>query len=94
VLPEEAADFKAPLMGRNQFDEIVRTFNFTLGSGDTLILHTDYLLQANNSKGEAYGKRRLAAALRRADTESAQSLLSSIMIDYRNFMAGSKRLDG
>ncbi|MBU0936979.1 MAG: SpoIIE family protein phosphatase [Spirochaetes bacterium] len=93
VLPEDAPDFKAPLMGRNQFDEVVSTFNFNLASGDTLILHTDYLLQANNSKGEAYGKRRLAAALRRADTESAQSLLSSIMIDYRNFMAGSKRLD-
>jgi hypothetical protein len=93
LIPADRPDFRAPAFGRDQLEQEVQVLNFSLATGDTLIMHTEYLLTARNSKGEDYGIRRLMASLRRADMESSQSLLSSIMIDFRNFMAGSKRQD-
>lgn len=93
LVPAEKSDFYAPPFGRNQLEQDVRVFDFELNSGDILLLHSTYLLNARNAKGEAYGMGRLMASLRRADMENSQSLLSSVMIDFRSFMSGSKRQD-
>ncbi|HAP43125.1 MAG: hypothetical protein A2087_02965 [Spirochaetes bacterium GWD1_61_31] len=93
LIPGDQPDFRMVPLGRNQLEEDAKCLALPLSSGDTILLFTEYLLTAKNSKGEAYGSARLAASLKRADQDSAQTLLSSIMIDYRNFLVGAKRQD-
>jgi len=93
LLPKEAAGFKLGAFGRNQLEETVVPLRFALDSGDAVILYTDALINGRNSKGEPYGIERLRHSFRRADMETAQTILSSITIDYRGFIGRMARQD-
>ena len=86
-------DFKAPPLGREGLEASVKALAFTVAPGDILLLYTDCLTEGRDRAGREYGDERLRDALRRADAESAESVLASVMIDYRNFTGGAKRAD-
>ncbi|MBU0926590.1 MAG: SpoIIE family protein phosphatase [Spirochaetes bacterium] len=82
---------RSPPFGRDDFDDGLLALRFTLSPGDALLVYTAGLVESVNAKKAAYGGARLAEAWRRADPHNAESLLASVMIDFRNFMAGSRR---
>lgn len=54
--------------------------------GDLLVLYSDGIVEAANSKGEEFGEERLCAALRRCQGESAEATRVGILRDYRAFL--------
>jgi sigma-B regulation protein RsbU (phosphoserine phosphatase) len=93
LAPKGGQDFKAPPLGREGMEISVKALAFALSPGDSILLYTDCLTEGRDKKGREYGEERLLDAFRHADTESADSILASIMIDYRNFTSGTKRSD-
>ncbi len=93
LAPKGGQDFKAPPLGREGMEISVKALAFSLSPGDVILLYTDCLSEGRDKRGVEYGEERLLEALKRADTESADSILASIMIDYRNFTSGAKRSD-
>ncbi|TFG80801.1 MAG: serine/threonine-protein phosphatase, partial [Spirochaetales bacterium] len=91
--PRDGQDFKAPPLGREGLDISVKALSFSVSDGDAILVYTDCLTEGRNTKGQEYGEDRLLEAFARADTENAESILASIMIDYRNFTAGVRRTD-
>ncbi|MBN2875459.1 MAG: SpoIIE family protein phosphatase [Spirochaetales bacterium] len=81
---------KAPPLGRDDYTADPDVIELSMRSGDALLAYTGGLVSSVNSKGVQYGAERLRAAFFRADPENADSLLASIMIDFRNYVAGSK----
>jgi len=71
----------APL-GRDDF--VPSPMELRLGRGEALLACSGGLLAGVDAKGEAYGVERLAQAFRRADDDSAESLLTSVMLDFKN----------
>lgn len=93
LAPKGGDDYKAPPLGREGLDVKVKTLSFAMGKGDCVFLYTDCLTEGRDKRGQEYGFERLVEAFRKADTETAESTLASIMIDYRNFTSGGKRAD-
>ncbi len=93
LLPKDVPGFKLPPFGRNQLDDAVVPLRFTVSEGDGILAYTDALVDSRNAKGEAYGIERLRHSFRRADMETAQTILSSIMIDYRGFIGRMTKQD-
>ena len=81
---------KAPPLGRDDFTLGSAGLGLTASPGDALFLHTAGLAGSANSRLIQYGMDRLTDAFAKADPDSAESMLASVMIDFRNFMAGSK----
>ncbi|MBP7263977.1 MAG: SpoIIE family protein phosphatase [Spirochaetia bacterium] len=90
---KDGQDFKAPPLGREGLEVNVKALAFSMLPGDALLLYTDCLTEGRNARGVEYGEERLMEALGRADDENAESILASIMIDYRNFTAGARHTD-
>ncbi len=65
----------------------------TLQSGETLILYTDGVTDANNASGEFYGVERLHAQAARLKGKSAQALLDSLLASIDDFVAGELHFD-
>ncbi len=82
---------KAPPLGRDDFEARVGALAFSAKPGDALLVYTAGLVNGANAKGAPYGVERLSEAFARADPDSAESTLASLMIDYRNYLAGSRR---
>ncbi len=82
---------RIPPLGRDDFDAASGALGFTAARGDALLVYTAGLASGVNARREPYGVERLAEAFGRADPENAESMLASVMIDYRNFLSGAKR---
>jgi sigma-B regulation protein RsbU (phosphoserine phosphatase) len=93
LAPKGGQEFKAPPLGREGMEVSVKALAFALSPGDVILLYTDCLTEGRDKRGREYGEERLLDAFKRADTESADSILASIMIDYRNYTSGAKRSD-
>jgi serine phosphatase RsbU (regulator of sigma subunit) len=91
VVKPKTAYRKAPPLGRDDFDIGVGTLGFSMAAGDALLVSTAGLAGCVNSKGVPFGFERVTEAFRRADPENAESLLSSVMMDFRNHLAGARR---
>ncbi|MGA2482100.1 MAG: PP2C family protein-serine/threonine phosphatase [Candidatus Acidiferrales bacterium] len=61
--------------------------------GDTLLLYTDGLTEAENPHGEEYGIDRLQGLAARHHGNAPERLLAECLADLRNFSGGSKRTD-
>jgi serine phosphatase RsbU (regulator of sigma subunit) len=90
VRPKDGAK-RIPPLGKHDMSGSVGALGFSMASGDALLLYSAGLAACVNGKGEAYGAERLATAFGRADPENAESMLTSVMIDFRNYVAGAKR---
>ncbi len=91
VVRPKTAYRKAPPLGRDDFDIGVGTLGFSMAPGDALFVSTAGLAGCVNPKGIPFGFERVTEAFRRADPENAESMLASVMMDFRNHLAGAKR---
>jgi sigma-B regulation protein RsbU (phosphoserine phosphatase) len=82
---------KAAPLGRGDFEDTVAASSMSVSRGDALLLYSRGLVESQSARGETYGHSRLARAFSEADPDSAESVLASVMIDYRKFMARAPR---
>jgi len=62
-------------------------------SGDTIILYTDGIIEAENPEGEAFGEERLEGLLNKYSHFSAQEMCESLIEEVKNFQAGRQQFD-
>ncbi|MBI5186894.1 MAG: SpoIIE family protein phosphatase [Nitrospinae bacterium] len=63
--------------------------NHRFSPGDRLIIHTDGIIEAENSSGEIYGAERLLECIRENGTFPLAELKTRIINDVRNFAGGA-----
>lgn len=85
-------DVGSMLLGLQMDIEITET-TWSLTEDDTILLATDGLTEARNSRGELYGKDRLRRLLEDSRDESLQGLVSSLLKDVDRFAAGAPQTD-
>jgi phosphoserine phosphatase RsbU/P len=61
--------------------------------GEVLLLYTDGVTEAENAGRTLYSRQRLAAALAKAPTVDAQSLVRAVIDDLRRFVGGAEQAD-
>ncbi len=64
-----------------------------LEPGETLVAYSDGVLECRNTSEEEFGVDRIVAALRRADSSSAQSTLMMLLATLQDFANGSLLCD-
>jgi serine phosphatase RsbU (regulator of sigma subunit) len=76
------------------FDDLQVTSQIhVLESGDSLLLYTDGITEAENPEGELYGMERLTQSLRKAGHNPPESRLTSLLQDMNEFSAGAQSQD-
>lgn len=65
----------------------------TLAPGDTLLIYSDGLTDAQSQNGDFYGLERLQAAVEANAGRSAQQMLDAILADVRQFVGDAPRFD-
>jgi sigma-B regulation protein RsbU (phosphoserine phosphatase) len=68
-------------------------FTIDLKSGDTLLLYTDGLVEANNEKNEIFGRSRVTEALARGPQTSADAIAQHVLEEMRKFCGNQKQRD-
>jgi sigma-B regulation protein RsbU (phosphoserine phosphatase) len=63
-------------------------YYLTTEPGDLLVLYTDGVTEAHNSRGEEFGRNRLAEAVRRHRELSARDLISAVKTDVLEWTEG------
>jgi len=64
-----------------------------LDAGDTLLLYTDGITEANNPSGEMFGETRLAELVRNQAKSPAKELVRLIWQEVQDFLAGQAPVD-
>lgn len=64
-----------------------------LEAGDIMVCCTDGILEANNTEDEEYGTERLAEAIARHRTKSAQAIVEAVMDEVNAFSVGGINID-
>jgi sigma-B regulation protein RsbU (phosphoserine phosphatase) len=64
-----------------------------LENGDSLLLYTDGITEAENPEGELYGMDRLTQSLRKTGNNPPEARLSSLLQDMNEFSAGAQSQD-
>jgi serine phosphatase RsbU (regulator of sigma subunit) len=76
------------------FDDLQATSRIQpLGTGDSLLLYTDGITEAENPQGELYGMERLTLSLGKASVNSPEVRLTSLLADMNEFSAGARNQD-
>lgn len=76
------------------FDDLqAETRSQPLESGDSLLLYTDGITEAESPEGELYGMERLVSSLRKTDQNTPEVRLESLLTDLDGFSAGAQRQD-
>jgi serine phosphatase RsbU (regulator of sigma subunit) len=68
-------------------------FTIELKSGDTLLLYTDGLVEANNEKNEIFGRSRVTEALARGPQRGADAIAQHVLEEMRKFCGNQKQRD-
>lgn len=76
------------------FDELQATSRIQdLEKGDSLLLYTDGITEAENLEGELYGMERLTRSLGKAVEDPPEERLASLLKDMNEFSAGAQSQD-
>ncbi|MDE3161463.1 MAG: SpoIIE family protein phosphatase [Acidobacteriota bacterium] len=70
-----------------------RAEQVVLDEGDTLVLYTDGLTEAANSREEEYGSERLIRVLARGASHPPRELIAECLTDLSSFLAGASLSD-
>lgn len=69
------------------------TLECDLSPDDTLVLYTDGVTESMNAAGEEFGQERLVEVVSHYRTQSAQSMVRSIVMDLEGFSSGEQHDD-
>ncbi len=75
------------------FRENINELSVTLNKGDILVLFTDGVVEATNSRGSFYGDARLKSILKRSSRLSADKIIKALSVDLMKFGEGSEPHD-
>ncbi len=89
--PEDDSAFRLTPLARNQIEGDIRVLKISLAAGDILVLCSPGFATGTNPRGEQYGIDRVRESLRKSDKESADTILLSLLADYRNFITQQVR---
>ncbi|MDO8494749.1 MAG: SpoIIE family protein phosphatase, partial [Deltaproteobacteria bacterium] len=64
-----------------------------LSKGDMIVFYTDGLLVARNKNGEAFGEKRLVAAMQKNGAKTADAILNELLLVWKSFIGGIKPKD-
>jgi sigma-B regulation protein RsbU (phosphoserine phosphatase) len=74
-------------------DACFECVNTTIHAGDTIIVYTDGITDAENPQGEMFGKVRLGALIRDIHESTAAGVTGRIVETIRDFTAGAPQAD-
>lgn len=77
----------------NVFERVTKDLAFTLESGDCLLLYTDGVNEALDSKGQEYGEERLHAMLSQQAPHGPQAVIDGLISDVDRFLGGKRGHD-
>ncbi|MFC5051213.1 SpoIIE family protein phosphatase [Rubritalea spongiae] len=75
------------------FDRITRLHEFDLEEGDTLLLYTDGVTEANNLAEDEFGAERMVEILKESSSEGVESVLKNLMKSINSFVSGALQSD-
>ena len=75
------------------FREHINELSIQLNKGDILVLFTDGVVEATNSRGRFYGDARLQSVLKRSSKLSANKIIKALSDDLMKFGEGSEPHD-
>lgn len=75
------------------FDRITRLHEFELQQGDTMLLYTDGVTEANNSAEDEFGLERMVNVLKKSSSEGVEEVLGSLMKSIDGFVSGALQSD-
>lgn len=75
------------------FSRIVKDHKMEMETGDIILLYTDGLIEALNTKGEEFGFDRFIQAFEDAKGDSADEVLASVIGEIDNFSQGTNATD-
>lgn len=73
--------------------EFVKTQEITFTKGESIVLYTDGITEADNAEGVQFGVERLCASLFRRRHEQATTIQNGVIEDLMNFVADAKIYD-
>ena len=73
--------------------EMLEEKELHLASGDKIVLYTDGVIEAEDSKRQRFGLNRLIKAVEKHSQKNAQELLDSLYLEVKNFIAGYTQYD-
>jgi phosphoserine phosphatase RsbU/P len=73
--------------------EFVKTQEITFTKGESIVLYTDGITEADNADGVQFGVERLCASLFRRRNEQATTIQNGVIEDLMNFVADAKIYD-
>jgi sigma-B regulation protein RsbU (phosphoserine phosphatase) len=74
-------------------DKTFKSGSFTLGTGDTLFVHTDGVPEANNTEGRMMGKERMLEALNRVPDADPETIINNVKSAVGDFAEGAPQFD-
>ncbi len=93
TVPDSTNQFKGHPIGVSSSRQIYESFNFTVSSGDYIIIYSDGLTEARNYMGEQFGKDRLSDVVASSKSASAEIILQNIMGSFKDFTGSIKAGD-
>ncbi len=89
----DTIDLGFPIGLEENIREFIDLAHLQLAAGDTVVLYTDGITEAENERREFYGIDRLCQVLQRHHTKSASGIRQAIIEDVREFVGKQKVYD-
>ena len=70
-----------------------RQHEFQLNPGDSIFVYTDGVAEATNSDNELFGTDRMITALNKDPDANPEDILTNVMYDINDFIAGAEQFD-
>ena len=70
-----------------------RQHEFQLNPGDSIFVYTDGVAEATNSDNELFGTDRMITALNKDPDANPEDILTNVMDDINDFVAGAEQFD-
>lgn len=90
---QDTQDLGFPVGLTEGIGQFVHQISIPLAPGDSVILYSDGVTEAENDAGEMYGLERLCAAARPHCAKSAEALKEAVTADVRQFVGAQKVYD-
>jgi sigma-B regulation protein RsbU (phosphoserine phosphatase) len=93
LVPSADKSYKGPPLGMEELEKSYDTMRFKINKDDFLVLYTDCLNESRNDKGEEFSVQGIIAAMDKAPTDTARTMLNTILSCFGNHIGNTKLTD-